>query len=121
MEPDKIKFEQMEVKQEVNEDMVKAEIDNYEVTDPLFNTFKIEINEELKREITNDAFEYSVLNENAVKTEIEQYEGKLTNEKTNDSKQRWFSLRDQLRRALRTKKTVSGQAAPKKKKMEIRR
>ncbi|XP_072390316.1 uncharacterized protein [Diabrotica undecimpunctata] len=34
----------------------------------------------------------------------------------NDCKQRWFSLRDQFRRALRSKKTVSGQAAVKKRK-----
>uniref|UniRef100_A0A6P7GQV6 Gastrula zinc finger protein XlCGF7.1-like isoform X4 n=1 Tax=Diabrotica virgifera virgifera TaxID=50390 RepID=A0A6P7GQV6_DIAVI len=85
MEPDKIKVEQIEVKQEVSEETFKEEIDNvYEMGDDLFDTFKIEIKEELKREIitNDDAFECSLLNENAMKTEIKQDEEKHTNEKS---------------------------------------
>ncbi|XP_072398574.1 uncharacterized protein [Diabrotica undecimpunctata] len=78
MEPNKIKFCQMEVKQEVGEDTCKAEIDNNDMGDALFDTFKFEIKEEPKRESTNDEFDYLVFKQNPIKTEIEQDEYKLT-------------------------------------------
>uniref|UniRef100_A0A6P7H1Z5 Zinc finger protein 570-like n=1 Tax=Diabrotica virgifera virgifera TaxID=50390 RepID=A0A6P7H1Z5_DIAVI len=63
----------MEVKQEVNEYTCKEEIDNEEA-DALFDTFKIEINEEPQRESTKDAFDF-VLKEDLIK--IEKYEDTL--------------------------------------------
>ncbi|CAG9840850.1 unnamed protein product [Diabrotica balteata] len=66
----------MEVKQEFNEFRCKDEIDN-EGRDSLFDTFKIEINEEPKRESTNDTFEFLVLKEDPIKTEKVEYEDKL--------------------------------------------
>ncbi|CAG9840847.1 unnamed protein product [Diabrotica balteata] len=70
----------MEVKQEVNVYICKEEIDN-EGGNALSDTFKIEIKEEPKRESTNDAFDYLVLQENNIKTEKETYEDILFEEK----------------------------------------
>ncbi|XP_072399409.1 uncharacterized protein [Diabrotica undecimpunctata] len=66
----------MEVKQEVNVYTCKEEIDN-EGGNDLFDTLKIEINEEPKRESSNDTFGYLLLKENPIKTEKETYEDKL--------------------------------------------
>ncbi|CAG9840859.1 unnamed protein product [Diabrotica balteata] len=67
----------MEVKQEVNENeyTCKEEIDNE--GGAFFDTLKVEINDEPKREATNDAFDYLVLKESSIKTEKEPYEDKF--------------------------------------------
>ncbi|XP_072392133.1 uncharacterized protein [Diabrotica undecimpunctata] len=87
MEIHKLTFDDILVKQEVSEDTCKTEIDN-EVDKALFDTFKIEVNEEPKREITDGAFEYLVLKEKPIKTEIEQDKDKLElfEEKQKDEK-----------------------------------
>ncbi|KAK5640218.1 hypothetical protein RI129_011029 [Pyrocoelia pectoralis] len=54
--------------------------------------------------------------DNNIKWKIWKTIGEELGVPANDCKQRWFSLRDQFRRVLKTKKTVSGQAAMKKKK-----
>ncbi|CAG9840863.1 unnamed protein product [Diabrotica balteata] len=72
---DKIKFTEMEVKQEVNEYTCKGEIDND--GGDLFDTFKVEINEALKRESRNDAFDDLIIKENPIKIENETCEDKL--------------------------------------------
>ncbi|CAG9840856.1 unnamed protein product [Diabrotica balteata] len=90
----KIELNKMEVKQEVNENeyTCKEEIDNE--GGALFDTLKVEINEEPKREATNDGFDYLVLKENSIKTEKEPYEDKFVPFEEKETRNKGFSYED---------------------------
>ncbi|CAG9827958.1 unnamed protein product [Diabrotica balteata] len=106
----------MEVKQEVDENIIcKTEIHNNDVENSQLDIYKIEIKEEPKIENAGDIFDHLDLKEYPAKTEIDEdkfvpVEEKQTNETEEEYRKRWRNLRECYRRALKARKSKSGQA-----------